>query len=332
MTNAEPGTLEAVGASEAPCITWGLARTWLEPKWDPKLGCDKLRLVGWVPEGFDGRLWGLTMGPEHAGRRVGVQAVRIREAWYGAKGRACLFRLLAYDGLQGRKLLCDFSPKVLGPEGCADVGQILMGAGMDPLRMWVERFDVAWDIRGDDRYRFRLDEGRSRKDQLGVTRRGPQTERIGFWKGSKRKVQLYDKAAERVAKASERHPDGWMRLEVQAWAPFVVEGDMADPRDVELRELELVACPMPAEVTIRALADPAAFRDGRYLALSCVAWVYGTRCAEAAARQVLSNGSRHRDGLRYFAWPEVEPSPGYVFGRDWASTIDRVRCDLTRRP
>lgn len=300
-------------SGQAPHITWGLGVPQLETIW-----CDKLRLLTICggrefSEGVIGAGW----SPWRAGRRRGHLASETRIA--GELGSGVMWTERRFEGLSQTELRVEFSPFRQSPGAMAVIGTMLRGR-----KVWVERCDVAFDLRGVERCRLRLDPGRMKLDHIGMTPRGPETERVGFRKGSKRKAQLYDKRAERLARGVEV-ADPWVRFELQAWAPFDIGGES---RDVLLGELGDIECPIPPDVTVRGLAGPDGFGDQRYLALASVAFLHGTRVAENAARQIL--GPKYRDQLRFVAFPELDPSPREVFSLKWAAEARRVLSCLGR--
>jgi hypothetical protein len=245
------------------------------------------------------------------------------------------------EGVVQSELRVEFNPNLQPVWMLRALGEYL-GKACDGLRggvgsVWVERVDPCWDIRAD-RYRFRLDAGAARVDQLNVTRRGPETEYAGRFMGSKRKLRLYDKGRELVVKG---HPDPgcpYTRFEVECWSPFQLVGafDPAaaavasePPGPMRLRDLARLACPLEEGQGVREFVYmPDELADVRYFLLSCAAWQYGTRAGRAAARELLGS---HPDAVaraEFVAWPWVEPCPRAAFDRHWAAAVHPVLCAL----
>ena len=283
------------------------------------MGCDRIemRMSTTNPEPL---LWGCTLHGWLKGKRAGVNQSWHRSAWMNVGEGSIRWCQTKWDNVLQTSLSAQFSPDKIGPAGLRLVGRTLGQLG-DVRRAILVRVDAAFDFIGRPRRMLRLDPGQCDLTLRGLTPRGPETEWVGQGWAAKFQAQLYDKAAERRAKGVPCDLD-WTRFEVRRQAPFPVRGE-AEPRSiVRLGEMADLDWPISPGVVLREFVRlPDEHAEPRYMLLSATAWMYGTRAAEMAAREVLGRstggGELTRDVLRGCIWPEVEPSPRDVFLARW---------------
>lgn len=283
------------------------------------LGCDRLELETYII-GEPDVLPLMTFGPWRRAKNRGIVEVFERMAWVEFEGSWIRFRLEKSSRHIQRTLQVQFSPMNVGAEGIRFVGAIL-GLYGDPLRAWVKRVDVAYDMSPVPRWMLRLDAGRCKVDQYGVTRKGPETEMVGLRWATDCQAVLYDKSAERRA-AGESVPEGWCRFEVRRRGPLPVVGE-SSMRPLMVGELAAMGWPGPDGVCVREFVrTPDDYQDAVYALLAAAAWIYGTRAAEGAAAEVLGlrvpgSGELVRDQVRGCCWPTIEPDPLRAFDERW---------------
>lgn len=295
------------------------------------VSCDKIRLMWNVGPDLDpvGVLPLPYKSTEYKGRHRGQFQTFVTPLTFpGMGGETIWGQMRRYEGQSTREVRLEFNPNKQGPLGLRCIGAFVRMMRLDPLAAYVERCDVASDLAECPRHWFRLDPGMHQPDYFGITRRGPQTERVGKGKVS---IKLYDKRAERMDNAGVDLGHELLRHEVEAWAPyFRVDEPGGEAADLRLRDLHLLRLPSLPDVCVREfMHDPEEYADQRYFALACVAHCYGSRAAETCARSILS-GDRPAavDQLRWLAWPEVSPSPVAAFEGQWAAVVERMREDL----
>jgi hypothetical protein len=208
------------------------------------------------------------------------------------------------------KLIVEFNPAKLTR------GDLhLVAGGLKTLagasRVVVERYDFAMDY-ALPRGLLTLDDRGREMDCFGVGVSGPQTERTGFRKGSKLKLQLYDKRAELAVRGVTLDEDR-ARFEVQVLG--------RPDGDVFLDELESQPCPL-GSATVRAFNfDPATIFDESFALAALAVRGNGMRTVLATLRRMGWRKSR-RDQFEACVVREVDPSPSQL----WASHFrDSVR-------
>lgn len=206
-----------------------------------------------------------------------------------------------------------FNPQKVLPSALRLVGWFAGRVGWRLPTVWVERYDAAvdWEVH---RGVLLLDATRHKTDALGMVAYGPETERLGYRKGSRLRVQVYDKTAERAAAGHGEETPGFLtRAEVQ----------VSGLQDCVLADLPAVPCPMPPGVEVRAMAyDPATLACGFHAAVAVACRFGGIRYARALSRQWWK-GQERAEVIETVA-PVVKPSWRQVFADGWWSEVLNV--------
>lgn len=294
------------------------------------LTVDKLRLGAWVrvqPAKLGEHVWGCHNFYVQKGlRRGGVQPM-VGKAWTAAPGEpGGVYIQLTDDGrCSSRRLVVEFNPAKMDEDvGWYGLGVTLRKLGVPAsLRgVWVDRVDAAFDWEAP-RCALFLDDRHRMADFFGLGPRGPQTERTGFRRGSRRKFQLYDKTAERKASGAGDVRADVTRFEVQLLKPDRPMLPLVDGADgtEALPVVGLADLGWPGgDVTVRCLPyHPMGVEDFRFAAFLAMCRGLGVRAAVRWARDRL--GVRHSivDDWLWLGCPEVCPSPRLMWARHWCA-------------
>ena len=163
---------------------WGLTDVKLEDASEHVYGCQASRIVN--------------------GRRRGAFQPRTFKAWTESPGvEGGIYVQLQDVRTHSRELVVEFNPAKMSDVQYKSLLYTLQAFGITDLgSMVVERYDVAFDYQCD-RSLLLLDDRVRLMDLFGCGRKGPETERTGFRRGSREKHQLYDKTAERRSKGCD---------------------------------------------------------------------------------------------------------------------------------
>lgn len=306
----------------------------------PGTGLDKLRLSCWCGLKPDRVFNGSRVEVRTAGHQVLklIPAARLergkvqrgrnrgdRESWRTwahvraglVPGDATIY--VQHDWEVGRlmseagKLVIEFNPAYM-TRGDWDFIRALLQA-CEVWTLYVERVDYRMDY-PVPRGLLLLDDRQREADQFGVGPAGPQTERTGFRRGATIQFQLYDKRAERRARAGQELGEDMTRFEL------TVNG-AADGS--ELRLVDLPAMVWPAgDVTVRSFVfDPATIYDAEFAWAALACRGNGLKTVLSVAKR-LGWSMRRREQFLGCIVPEVQPSPSAVWGRCFAADAARV--------
>lgn len=281
------------------------------------LACDKLRLrfttsIDCIPD----QLIGCSFSEWRRMRNYGNQEIQSRKAWL-LEGAV----LLIHDRklgciIAGESLVVEFNPNRVGVFGCGIVGDIIRRCGFDAGRGVVERFDHCWTAETDP-YALVLDSRHSKVDRYGCTAAGAETERVGYRKGCKRKLQRYDKSAEARSRGVDA-PDGIARVEFTNWG-VESPGTADDPKQLYFRDLEGVEWPAPDHYRVlRRKRRPAEFADELWQLFSYAAVVADPKAIRRLARKLLSGRTNDRAATaEMMLFDDLTPDLRRCFESSW---------------
>jgi len=226
-------------------------------------------------------------------------------------------------------VVCEFNPQKLDGDQWQALRDSLAALGVTDVRsVFVERYDAAFDY-CSPRHNVILDDRRRLVDMFGVGRKGPQTERTGFRKGSPLKAQLYDKTRERRDKGVDGR-DNVSRFELMVIKPGPADDSPAPlygfkPSDaLVLGDLGRVGYP-GGDITVRAIAyHPLRVANHAFGSLTAYARGLGLRAALGYAVDVFQLKSSQRQQWLDTFLPQLVHSPPDVFRSSWPSAVDSV--------
>lgn len=287
------------------------------------LSCDKLRLkwttsVDCIPDD----LLGGRFGPWRRQRNFGNQTVHARKAWI-LDGAVLFIHERRSAMISGETLLVEFNPNRIGWVGCHIVGESIRRSGFDPAAGVVERFDYCWTAE-EDPYGLLIDSRHSEVDRIGVTSQGAKTERIGYRKGSKRKLQRYDKSAEARNRGVDA-PDGIMRVEFTNWG-VVKPGTEDDPQQLTFADLEGVDWPAPAHYRVlRRKRSAEDFADELWKLLATAAQIADAKQVRAWARKLLKGRHAERAAqAEMMLYDDLTPDLRRCFASNWRHVVRSI--------
>jgi hypothetical protein len=214
------------------------------------------------------------------------------------------------------RLAVELNPAKLSEGDWEAIRASLLALGV--RRPWVERFDFAIDYRVP-RGLLVLDDRSRAMDCFGLGAAGPETERTGFRKGSKLKLQLYDKRAERMAKAGVDLGEDCTRFEAQV--------QPAGDQDTTLAGLAAFPCPLQS-CTVRQFAfDPATLYDPDFAFAALAVRGCGLRTVLATAKR-MGWRSDKREQFVEVVVPEVRPSPAALWAREFPRVASAAVANL----
>lgn len=294
------------------------------------LSCDKLRLrfttsVDQIPD----LLLGCAFGPWKRQRNYGNQEVRSRVAWAIDGAVRIVHDERIGKMISGHSLLVEFNPNRIGPFGCSLVGDIIRGCAFDPLRGVVERFDHCWTAE-EDPYALHLDSRHSKVDRYGGTARGHETERVGYRKGCKRKVQRYDKSAEARSRGVDA-PDGVARVEFTNWG-VCAPGTEDDSQQLRFCDLEGVAWPAPDHYRVlRRKRSAGEFADELWQLFAYAAVIADPKAIRHLARKLLKGRTTERaKTAEMMLFDDLTPDLQRCFASSWPSVVQSIASHLSR--
>jgi len=301
----------------------------------PSLSCDKLRLAATCCGLSSLDDFPILGGLSAVGRRrCRNQGDRASWRWYGhafqSRGvdGACVVHLDCVEG-QSSVLSLIFNPNKVGPADQVELGRVLARLGVDPSgeTCYVDEYAMAFDY-PVERRRLLLDSGTCVADQFGLTATGPQTERVGFRKGSRLRVQLYDKSAER-ASVGESTGGPVTRFEVTVW-PRVSHpyGERAVEESIWLRELGDQPWPDTSCVLRYVGVDPDAMADPLASLAVAAARSYGVRFMRSRLRAIPGVPESFVSMVCACLVGEVDPSPASVHPSCWPAAASAAVAPL----
>lgn len=279
-----------------------------------RVSLDKLRVV-----------WVTTAGPEclesvwcrsnlYPARPTGYGGRTLKaRAWSGDRGDegVVYYEHRRVEGGRLGTILVEFNPCKVDVLGQWGICHWLRSLNLKPWMGWVERFDVAIDYVAG-RSTLLLDDPVRLSDRFGCGPKGCETERTGFRAGSRLRLQLYDKAAERSSRGFEGVAAGLTRFEVSV---------RPEVDALVLRDLPAASWPCARETVRWAPFEPELVESNVERLLLWLALSSSMRQCRAEAKLCLC--PRKRDVFFGSVLPEVHPAPVDAFRVHWADAVVR---------